>query len=164
MTLDLVDVVQRLMTARMELKLGPLKVRQDRLASMDWRRVGTISEFAAELFQQSRDFRQRPDNVAEMKRIAASLREIANDLRKAPRCPSEDDLVARYVSGEIELITVLAITGWDWDRLSRECKARKLPQTPVAAEPAENWLVNLLGKGRGKPSGPKPGGNAGPAR
>lgn len=150
MTQDLVEIVQRLMTVRMELSLGPLKVRKDRIAAIDWRRVGTISEFAAELLQQSRGVGQCPVKAAEMKRVAASLRDISRDLRSVPQSYDEDDLVARYVSGEIELITVLEITGWDWDRLAMECDNRKLPQTPIAAVPSENWLKSMLSKGGDK--------------
>jgi len=150
MSHDLVDVVQRFMDVRLELKLGTAKARQDRIAAMDWRYVGTIAEFATELLQSSRDRRNDPARCAEMRRMAACLHEIARSLRKGPHRPTDDDLVARYVSGEAELITVLAITGWDWERLALECKARNLPQTPVAPEPAETWLAGLLGKGRGK--------------
>ena len=61
-----------------------------------------------------------------MRDLANELGEIAAALKANPLRPSDDELCRRYCARELSRPTIRKLTGWDRDRLWRECFERGL--------------------------------------
>jgi hypothetical protein len=92
------------------------------LVVMDWRRPASLEDVANLL----RD--RQPD-------IAAEWSFLATAFASGPRMPDVDDLLRRYVRGEIGDRTVKWVMDWDHWQLIDECVARGLPPMQMG----EDW-------------------------
>ncbi|MFC4171637.1 hypothetical protein ACFOYU_06150 [Microvirga sp. GCM10011540] len=63
---------------------------------------------------------------------------VAFGANPPPRQPSDDELVRRYVAGEIGDRTVKWVTGWDHWQLIDACLERGLPPMPMAEDEDED--------------------------
>lgn len=129
---DLVAVVQRLRMIGWRASLGPAKIKEqwpwfEDVDDFD-RYLGALllrSEFCDPNLREECEIL-----IAEAERVFAALR---SDLPK----PDSNDVIARYVGGEIGDRTAQYVTGWDVWQLHEECAKRNLPPMQMVSEDEE---------------------------
>ena len=119
---DLADLVQRLRMIGWRAGLGPARLG----IHVPW--FEDLDEFPSSIAELrlicETAVGERAEEaaiiLAEMERVHAALAE-------GPRRPSADEIVARYVGGEIGERTAQYVMGWDARQLIDECRIRRLP-------------------------------------
>jgi hypothetical protein len=117
---DLADLVQQLRMliwrtgAPLRDMLGKEGWRQ--LAEVEWRDPHTLAAVGKHLHVRS------PDLAAEWSFLAGAFA-----ASPSPRMPDDDELLRRYVKGEIGDRTLRWVRNWDHWQLIDECLARGLP-------------------------------------
>jgi hypothetical protein len=143
---DLVAVVQRLREIGWRAALGPAKLLVEKHR---WPRHEDIDAFDPYL-EALRNCAECDDSavreectilIAEAERVFTALR---SDLPK----PDPDDVIARFVGGEIGDRTAQYVMNWDVWQLHDECAKRSLPPMQMVSEneEAEKAAVDRLRK------------------
>jgi hypothetical protein len=141
---DLVAVVQRLREIGWRAALGPAKLPVEKHRWPRHEDIGAFDPYLEALRNRAEcgDSEVRQECailIAEAERVFAALR---SDLPK----PDPDDVIARYVGGEIGDRTAQYVMGWDVWQLHEECSKRNLPPMQMVSEDeeAEKAVVDRL--------------------
>lgn len=133
---DVADLVQEMRGLLWQVPHGHKDLYREVLlrpmVNIDWRRPESLRDMARALDaagpRLSPEERERADACAE------GFRQLAAAFDGGPPMPSEDDLIARYVGGEIGDRTVMLVLDWDPWRLFEACAARELPPIQMISD------------------------------
>jgi hypothetical protein len=118
---DLADVVQRLRMIGWRASLGPAKVG----VHVPW--FEDLHEFPAYVAALDALAMLPGERGDEARMLAAETRRIHEALVAGPKRPTADDVIARFVGGEIGDRTVRYVMDWDAFQVAEECVKRGLP-------------------------------------
>lgn len=123
---DLADTVQLLRTLAWSARLG-MKPGLPTERAFIWHE--NLHEFGPtiDLLRQRAAAADAPEDRAMCETLARLYAAVRDALAAGPVRPSDDELVWRYVSGEIGDRTAQYVAGWDSYQLIEECQRRGLP-------------------------------------
>lgn len=123
---DLADAVQLLRTLAWSACLG-LKPVIPTARAFVW--FENLPEFqpTIELLRQRAAEATTPEDRSMSEMLARLYSAVHDALAAGPRRPADDELVWRYVTGEIGDRTAQYVAGWDSHQLIAECLRRGLP-------------------------------------
>jgi hypothetical protein len=119
---DLAELVQQLRMVGWRAYLGPAKLG----VHVPW--FEDLEDFPAYIAElrllAETGVAERAD---EARLILEEIEKLYEALKAGPRKPSADEVIARYVGGEIGDRTARYVMGWDVWQLHDECRKRNLP-------------------------------------
>jgi hypothetical protein len=124
--------------------LGPAKLS---VTEHRWPWFEDVDEFDGYLAAlRNRAEADDPEVREECGILVAEAERVFNALRSGLPKPGPDDVVARYVGGEIGDRTAQYVMGWDVWQLHEECAKRNLPPMQMVSEDeeAEKAVVDRL--------------------
>ena len=130
---DLADTVQLLRTLAWSASLG-LKPPLPTARAFVW--FESLHEFqpTIDLLCQRAAEATTPEDRATCETLARLYSAVHDALTAGPRRPTDDELVWRYVTGEIGDRTAQYLAGWDSRQLIEECLLRGLPPLQMGVD------------------------------
>jgi hypothetical protein len=116
---DLADVIESIRRVKRRLCIGPLKESPDRVFQGDFLDIAALESLKETLLSSASEPTERQECVLE-------LQHIIDALRHGPPRPSDRELCERFVSGRIDLRTVVQITTWSPVELYDTCASFNL--------------------------------------
>lgn len=130
---DLADTVQLLRTLGWSASLG-LKPALPTARAFVWFESLTEFQPTIEMLRRRAADATTPEDRAMCEMLARLYSAVHDALAAGLRRPTDDELVWRYVTGEIGDRTAQYAAGWDSHQLIAECLRRGLPPLQAAAD------------------------------
>ncbi|MHA6643645.1 hypothetical protein [Mesorhizobium sp. A623] len=136
---DLVDVVQRLRMIGWRASGGLAKLSVGKHPWPWWENLNDFGPY----IQALKDLAETTDGERrqECLYLAAETERVHAALLAKPKKPDADDVIARFVGGEIGDRTAMYVMGWDHWQLREECAKRDLPPMQMVADEGEDERV-----------------------